>query len=268
MTRSLMFILLSCLIALLVRVASGDRAASLPERGLEAWSERLEALDPARPLEYFELGEEVEDQATSPEERALARQLFGLAGLLDRQRLGSSAALAIANLEARGIARDRLRAAAKLLTPPGTPNLSVTSAPALSEAGRLAFCNALAALRRGDGGRARRHLGTADSIEVLEALGPLLPGGVAGFERDLEYYDGGQRPDLTESEIEAHLVVELNALEPETPGWAASLRATGAAPLLVVDLEQLDRLFAVDPTRPWWREGAWVGRRELGRPGR
>lgn len=235
------------------------------EAGGNAWEQRLLELDPIRPMAYFELGEEVEDAARTPEERALARQLFGLAGLLDEKGLGSSAALAIASLEdeSRSVSRDRLRAAAELLTPAGTANLFVNQDPVLTAEGRLAFCNALGSLRRGDGVRARRHLGNADAMAVLETLGPLISGGVEGLRRDLSFYEGGLRPDLSPEEIETHLVAELIALSPSDAGWSVSLRATDASPLLVVDLERLDRLFGVDPARPYWRDGRWVGRRGI-----
>ena len=64
-------------------------SASAPTR----WDARLEALDPTRPLDYFLLGEEVADAAVNEAERQLARELFGLAGALDRDRLARSAAL-------------------------------------------------------------------------------------------------------------------------------------------------------------------------------
>lgn len=231
------------------------------------WEQRLLELDPSRPMAYFELGEEVEDAARTPEQRTLARQLFGLAGLLDEKALGSSAALAIASLEdeSRTISRDRLRAAAELLTPAGTANLVVNQDPVLSAEGRLAFCNALGSLRRGDGVRARRHLGTADAMLVLDIVGPLISGGVDGLQRDLDFYEGGLRPALSATEIESHLVAELIALAPSDSSWSVSLQATDASPLLVVDLERLDRLFGVDPARPYWRDGRWVGRRSIER---
>ena len=82
---------------------------------MSQWTERLELLTPEDPLAYFELGEEVQDAATTRQERALARALFGLAGLLDRATLGRSAALAIASLEETPLAKRRLEAAAALL---------------------------------------------------------------------------------------------------------------------------------------------------------
>ena len=246
--------------------SDGTAANQESTRGEAArWSDRLEALDPSRPMMYFELGEEVEDAATTPEERTLARQLFGLAGILDRESLGRSAALAIAGLESRGVARERLRAAAELLAPVGTVDIGTARRTTTTREGRLHFCKALAALRRGDGSRARRHLDKADAEVVLEQLGPRLSGGVARFRRDIETYQGRLRPDLDPAEIQGHLVAELLALSGGRPAWSVSLVSTDASPLLVVDLERLDRLFGVDPARPYWRDGRWLGPRELQR---
>ena len=270
LTRGLLVILMLTAFGVTVghgadRVPVGTPSSDRTESNV--WEQRLLELEPTRPMAYFELGEEVEDAARTPEERALARQLFGLAGLLDEKALGSSAALAIASLEdeSRSVSRNRLRAAAELLTPAGTANLVVKQEPVLSAEGRLAFCNALGSLRRGDGVRARRHLGNGDAVVVLETVGPLVSGGVEGLRRDMSFYEGGLRPDLSAEEIESHLVAELIALSSSEAGWSVSLQATDASPLLVVDLERLDRLFGVDPARPYWRDGGWVGRRSVDR---
>jgi hypothetical protein len=65
------------------------------------WDARLARLDPVRPMDYLELGEEVADQAGSDAERRLARELFGYAGALDPTRLGRSAMLALASIARR-----------------------------------------------------------------------------------------------------------------------------------------------------------------------
>ncbi|MCP4066876.1 MAG: hypothetical protein GY741_01205, partial [Phycisphaeraceae bacterium] len=78
------------------------------------WEPRLEGLDPRRPMAYFELGEEIADAATSPESRELARRLFGIAGRIDREGLGASAALALAALAPDRRTAARLRAVAAM----------------------------------------------------------------------------------------------------------------------------------------------------------
>lgn len=230
-------------------------------RLFEKWNDRLELLDPSRPLDYFELAEEIADGAQTVNERALARELFGLAGLLDRETFGWSAALAIADLESLPASRQRLLAAAELLADSDQVDQSSKRARDTSREGRLAFCRALGALRRGDSARARRHLDKADAKVAMEEFIFILPGGGQRFENDLQVYSGGLRPDLSGQEIESHLVAESMALAPREASWSVMLRATQSASLLVIDLDRLDRLFGVDPTRPFWREGRWVDRR-------
>ena len=243
------------LMILLAATLSGLAMTAVPGQ----WDERLRALDPARPMDYFELGEEVADLAVTVEDRALARQLFGLAGVLDEATLGGSAALAIADLEEGKIARNRLLAAAELLAPTGTVELDRRRDTMFTVESRLAFAKALAALRRGDGSRAKRFLDKVDGD--LGGVPALFNGGIDRLRRDCLVFKGGLRPDLSSEDLETHLVAEIIALSPSSPGWGVELRESGAAPLMVVDLERLDRLFGVDPARPYWRSGAWVGRR-------
>lgn len=251
-------VVVSILILLFTAVTSGQVESA---RSFQQWNERLEALDPSRPIEYFELGEEVADAAMNANERSLARELFGIAGLLDRQGLGRSAALAIADLEDRQAARQRLRAAAELLADSGQVDPDASAGTGMSAEGRLAFCRALACLRRGDSARTSRHLAKADAAIVLEELGYMLPGGVARLKRDFEVYTGGLRPDISKNELSGHLVAESIALKPGKSTWSVVLRASEGAPLLVIDLQRLDRLFGADPSRPYWVGGRWVDRR-------
>ena len=93
-----------CLAVLLIQAlegATGDQEISAgTDRATAVWSSRLEALHPSRPMEYFELAEEVADEAGDEAGRDLARRLFGLAGILDPEGLARSAALAQADLAA------------------------------------------------------------------------------------------------------------------------------------------------------------------------
>lgn len=232
---------------------------------MSQWVDRLELLAPEDPLAYFELGEEVQDAATTRQERALARALFGLAGLLDRAALGRSAALAIASLEETPLAKRRLEAAAALLGAGRSIDLGGQESNGQFEGtweGRLAFCNALGALRRGDGSRAVRHLDVADARGVANRLAPLLPGGQTRLERDIEVHRGGLRPDMSEAEVETQLIAESIALAERAPSFAFALHRWRSAPLIVVDLTELDRLFGADATKPYYRNNRWVTRRE------
>ena len=215
-------------------------------------------------MEYFELAEEVADTATISEDRELARQLFGLAGLLD-EKLSCSAALAIADIsgmEQRKSVQARLRAAAELLAPPGTLVLGRNRKAGISESDRIMLCKALGMLRRGDGYRAGKALDEQGVIDALEEVAFLFNGGAERVREDCSLYKGGLRPNLSPDEVRSHLIAEIITLSPRSPGWGIDLLRSDAAPLTVVDLERLDLLFGVDPARPYWRDGAWVGRQD------
>ena len=63
------------------------------------WDERLARLDPVRPMDYLELGEEVAERAESDDERRLARQLAAKReAQLSRQRLEDTELAACGNL--------------------------------------------------------------------------------------------------------------------------------------------------------------------------
>lgn len=255
-----MNILITILLATFAVVPTQEQPDAMSQ-----WVERLELLAPEQPLAYFELGEEVQDAATTRQERALARALFGLAGLLDRVTLGRSAALAIASLEETPLAKRRLEAAAALLGGGRSIDLGGQESNGQFEGtweGRLAFCNALGALRRGDGSRAVRHLDVADARGVAKRLAPLLPGGETRLARDIEVHRGGLRPDISETEVETQLIAESIALAERAPSFAFALHRWQSAPLIVADLTELDRLFGADATKPYYRNNRWVTRRE------
>lgn len=92
---------------------------------------RLAALTPDKPRAYFELGEEVESEASSPSDRVLARELFALAFELWRSTpglrasdpaLGASTLLALAEQSASGLSITRSSTGGNL------PSASSTSA--------------------------------------------------------------------------------------------------------------------------------------------
>ena len=93
--RSTIALLLAVILAC---ACFGGVAASRPASGVDRWEQRLARLDPVRPIDYLELGEEVADSASSAAEKRLARELFGFAGALDPARLGRSAMLALASI--------------------------------------------------------------------------------------------------------------------------------------------------------------------------
>lgn len=229
------------------------------------WSARLTALDPARPLDYLLLGEEVADAATTREERDLARQLFGLAGALAPQTLGRSAALAQASLADDMRQRRTLLALAALLDAgddrtAGTDVGRVRPLPQHA----VGLSEAFSQYRRGQGPRALSILKTPEVAALLDEYGSRLPGGAERFREDCKSFKGGLRPSIDDGqrilmlEIEkAVLGTAVAANERPSPLWSSALVETGGAPLLEVDTAKLESAFGVDPARSVWRKGQW-----------
>lgn len=242
---------------------------------LARWSARLEALRPDRPMDYFELGEEVADDAagggpSSLSARALARQLFGLAGALaaqDSQALGDaglarSAALALAELAEDPVQAARLRTAAMLLdrrggTPLGPEELERGAAAASAA---LALSEALSHYRRGQGAKVVKLLDEPGVAELVELHGSLIDGGPGRLREDAKAYRGQSRPSLKEASVTRMLQLEVGLLAGRDRPWSADRLLTGDQPLAEVDPGQIEELLDVDATRPLWRNGRWVAR--------
>jgi hypothetical protein len=228
------------------------------------WSSRLVTLDPSRPYDYFALGEEVADAATTPEERELARHLFGLAGNLAPDLLGRSAALAQASLARDERQRRTLRALASLLDPSasGLPAATGERRPAVEHV--VALSEAFSYVRRGQGPRATSELRVPEVSQLLDKYGHSLPGGPTRFREDCGTYRGGLRPSFSSEQMLVMLEVEeavLSASEQQIDRnmpWSTAMLETNGAPLLEVDVAKLDLALNVDPSRPFWRNGQWV----------
>ncbi|MEC9372463.1 MAG: hypothetical protein VYC34_01410, partial [Planctomycetota bacterium] len=96
MKRCITLVIFMAPIAILLGAAA-DPNASL------RWADRLESLTPSRPIDYFELAEEIAFEADNPEDERLASTLYVLSFELDRRRagaetLGRSVCLALAQL--------------------------------------------------------------------------------------------------------------------------------------------------------------------------
>lgn len=229
------------------------------------WSARLTALDPARPIDYFNLAEEVADAATTPADRELARHLYGLAGALAPQELGRSAALAQATLADDLRQRRTLYALASLLNASddgSTPSDVARARPSPQHA--VALSEAFSQLRRGQGPRALSLLKTPEVGALLDDYGMRLPGGADRFREDCKSFKGGLRPSFPNDQLLTMLEIEKAVLgsavlptERASTSWSSALVETGGAPLLEVDTAKLDVAFGVDPARSIWRKGQW-----------
>lgn len=226
--------------------AAGASAAS-------RWKDRLSRLDPLRPLDYLELGEEVADTAADEADRELARQLFGFAGALDPERLGRSAMLALAALAGDASARTRAEAAAELVGGKGVVRQALRVEPMQLEA----LARSFSFHRRGDGRRAQAALRQNGADALLEAIGPRLPGGAQGY-RDECAAMRTSGVSLVDAEmVRRQLEIELALRRGELRGLSLDAALRGDAPLVEIDLADPKALWGVDPTRPWWRDGAW-----------
>jgi hypothetical protein len=191
-----------CALVLLV-VGLCGMAAPEPERDLNA---RLAALDPTKPMQHFELAEELaaEGRAGRPERLAVARRLFVLAFVLDRQRppsqaegLAASAALALADLAGTEAERRWLRALAVRLDRERDGVAELAGRPWLEGEipDRLALdvATALGSVRSGEGRRAARLLAEPGAMDLLRRYAGLLraPDGVdpvGRLERQIEQW--------------------------------------------------------------------------------
>jgi hypothetical protein len=254
-------------LAMLIATGLGARQVPAGSR----WAERLTALDPARPLDYFLLAEEVADAARDAEERELARTLYGLAGALDAERLARSAALGIAGLTTDGVNEERTRlrllGLAVLLSPDeGGPAVGLFAGRGRpSGPAAVALSEAFSHLRRGQGPRALAAVRAPEPAALLERYAIRLPGGAERFREDGRAYRSGLRPAFAPGQRRAMLEIEeavlASAGESRGRGWSSFLVETGGRPLLEVDATRIEEAFAVDPRRPWWRDGRWSATR-------
>ncbi|MHC5002160.1 MAG: hypothetical protein ACYTJ0_03475 [Planctomycetota bacterium] len=255
-------------LVLLLGPTSAQESGPVARDAAPEWGERLEALRPGRPMEYFELAEEIADAAVEEVDRRLARELFGLAGVLDPARLGPSACLALADLETREHAKRRLRALAMLLsqrTGLAWPGDEGAGAAAGSTAAVMAVVESFSLYRRGLGSRALAALRRPGAMELLRSIGHLLPGGVDRFTEDCRVYRGGHGvPQLTADDHTMLLRIEDALLGGGERRWSGQLLLSGGQPLVEVDPDRLASMLGVDPARPFFRRGRWAA--QPGRP--
>lgn len=237
-------------LAILVSAGLAGRPADGP---LDRWEERLERLDPARPSEYLELGEEVADRGATPAERALSRQLFGLAGALDPARLGRHAMLALASTEASEADREAARQKAWLLGGNRGARLAIVDDPRQLES----FSRAVSFHRRGEGAKALTALRQDDAEALLERIGPVLCGGAEVFRKECRDHRSGDA-FIDEVTIWNGVVIELGLRSGDARSPGVDVRMLGDKPLPEIDLEDPEATWGVDPARPWWRRGRWT----------
>lgn len=242
--------------------ARGSSVAAVADSG-DPWTKRLEALKPDDAAAYFNLAEEVADAADSEEQRHLAKTLFALAGTLDRQRLGRSACLALADMERDALAKTRLLALATLLQQRAGDLAWIDSRSAanrldLGGEAALAVSEAIGFYRAGDGARAMSRLERPGAMALLQTCSGALRGGVAGFIEDCKHYRQQRPPPLPDTAVNDLLRLENALLAGDQRPWSSDLMLTGGRPLLEVDPDNLEAALGVDASRPYYRAGRWV----------
>lgn len=264
MRRSMIRMLLASLIVL-GATARPTVMGSLDQDPLNVdWSARLEALRPESPLGYFELAEEVADQALGDGQIVLANRLFALSAVLDTSRFGRSACLAMADLEPRPHVRRRLLAMASLLA--SASNRAVllrpTSRDSLDADAALHVVEAFSYYRRGLGRRAQKSLQKPGAMDLLETLDPLLQNGTQRFLEDCKLYEGKGRPSLSESILARMLRLEQALLSGDDRSWSAELLLKSGAPLIEIDIQRIDSMLDVNADRCVYRDGRWIRPRD------
>ena len=241
-------------------LASADAQQPNSLRPADRWDTRLMALAPNNPMAYFELAEEIADDARDQTERNVARHLFALAGTLDPNGLGRSASLALADMEDREYVKRRLLALASLLDVRGgvTSWAQPTPGARLNSSAAVALGEALSYYRRGRGPRALAKLDEPGATELLESVGQVLRGGAKRFIEDCKLYRGRRRPTVTEQDLHQMLQMEAAVLAGVGRAWSGELLLGRARPLVEVDPDNLQQTFGVDAALSYYRDGQWV----------
>ncbi len=185
------------LAAFLLVSPPGVAREDVPVAPVSDLPQRLAALDPARPEEYFGLGEEVAAEMPDAEGRRLARTLYVLAFELDRARartpdnipLGPSVCLALAEIASDAGERTRLATLAASLgvaasarsSPPagGTPRQDAAAAEAA-----FSLATALGYVRAGENARAAPILARPEVRRLLDKYSDFV-GGSDALVRDV-----------------------------------------------------------------------------------
>lgn len=265
--------------------------------GVASLDARLAALNPTRPLAYFELAEEVASEVGGRDGRALARRLFVLAYDLDRAspaggRLSRSVCLALLELDLLDSDEDRrfIAALAEALRSDDDilERRSVVEGAGRSVANEEAAVTLAIALGDYRAGRfleAREPLSRPEVRSVLAAHSSMLRN-VPGILRDIDSRpscrecrnrrvvrddlspDGRQRlcrtcggdpsPGLAPVDLVALLRVESLLLSGVDASWGAQAASGRLEPFADVDPARVAERLRVPTDRTIWREGGWV----------
>lgn len=68
---------------------------------------------------------------------------------------------------------------------------------------------------------------------------------------------------LRDADLLAQIRTESVLLSGQARSWAAQIVSDGGGPLRELDIDELARVFSVDPARPLWRNGQWMPVRQV-----
>ena len=251
---------LALLAGALLSMASMVGFGSMSEGWRDEVARRLAALRPERPAEYLALAEDLVDRASNggavDADRALARTLASLAGAIDVQGMGRSAALFLVENSSNEAQRSRMLAVAALLDPATDVRVEVAE----RTESVLALVRAFSYYRRGDGTRAKEALGRNDAAALLDRHPDILKGGSARFRADCDAMRSSGVPAMSELQVEALHALASGSIAGAPRSWSESLARIGPAPLPEVDLDDPRSLFGVDPELSVWDGKAWTPR--------
>lgn len=228
----------------------------------DAWrgelARRLAELVPSRPVEYLQLAEDVVDHASDgpgkAQDLALARRLAALAGSLDPQASGRSAALFLAELAEADADRARMASVAAYLDPATDAR---EQAAGDSEA-VLSLVRAFSHYRRGESQRARDAIARGGAAALLDRHPEILQGGSARFRADCDAMRNSGAPAMSAQQVDALQALASGTLAGAPRTWSEAIARGGLAPLAEVDLANPGTVFGVSPEECLWRDGAWV----------
>ncbi len=256
---------------------------------------RLRDLHPSDPFAYFLLAEEVAAEAVHPDHERLARTLYVLSMTLQPNGatadIAPSVCIGLAELAVTPDEERWLRAMADSLATRDRlePNWSPPGPEASPEQAALDLANAIGLIRAGEGLRAKPLFEQPAVQALLKKLETTLSqSGMTAtdlrrnmdlwrqcpecFQRGLNQRvisrpngfilcptcGGNPGPVLSRDQLIGQLRFESVLLNGVNRAWSAQMLVDGGAPLRDLDPGELPGTFAIDPARPFWRDGQWV----------
>jgi hypothetical protein len=245
-------------VGLLCSVAAATDSSAAIQSG-ETLEQRLEALDPDQPSAYFELAEEVaEGLPGGGPDKALARRLYGLAGRLDPDGFGASAALGIAWISTDGSEKDRFQVVAARLDP-GLVQRVGQEHPVVDAETAMKIADALAGTGAGRWDAIKRVLADNTNRKVIRSWEDSLTVTVAWLEQQAASRAKLHLP-LTPRDSLGLIRLELMLLDPALADWSTTLGMHGDPPLIDIPKDDIFRMLLDDESasRRRYRGGAWV----------